>query len=46
MPEKLHRELKAKARAKGLKGKRADAYVFGTMQKVKEGGHVLGRKHS
>ena len=34
MPKGLEGKLKRKARAKGLKGKRADAYVYGTMQKV------------
>ena len=34
MPEALERELKSKARSKGLKGKRANAYVYGTMRKT------------
>ena len=34
MPEKMERELKKQARKKGLKGKRADAYVYGTMRKA------------
>lgn len=34
MPLELERELKAGARRKGLKGKRADAYVYGTMRKT------------
>lgn len=34
MPEKLERELKAQASKKGLKGERADAYVYGTMRKT------------
>ena len=34
MPEKLEIELKAKAKAKGFSGKRADAYVYGTMRKT------------
>jgi hypothetical protein len=32
MPKKMEAELKKKAAAKGLKGKQADAYVYGTMQ--------------
>lgn len=32
MPKALEKKLKAKARKKGLKGKRADAYVYGTMR--------------
>lgn len=34
MPVKLERQLKAKAKKKGLKGKRADAYVYGTLRKT------------
>lgn len=34
MPEKLERALKAEARKKGFKGKRADRYVYGTMRKT------------
>lgn len=34
MPEALERELQAKARKKGLKGKRKNAYVYGRMRKT------------
>jgi hypothetical protein len=34
MPEALKRKLKKKAKKKGLKGERADAYVYGTMRKT------------
>jgi len=34
MPKKLHETLKREARKKGLKGKRKDAYVYGTMRKT------------
>ena len=34
MPKELHDKLKREAKKKGLKGKRADAYVYGTMQRV------------
>ena len=34
MPEKLEKSLMAKAKAKGLKGKQADKYVYGTMTKI------------
>lgn len=34
MPKKMERALKKEARKKGLKGKRADAYVYGTMRKT------------
>ena len=34
MPKKLEKALKAEARKKGLKGDRADAYVFGTLRKT------------
>jgi len=33
MPKKLHEALKRQARKKGLKGKRADRYVYGAMRK-------------
>lgn len=34
MPVEMERRLKAKAHKKGLKGKRAAAYVYGTMRKT------------
>jgi len=34
MPKKLERKLKREAKKKGLTGKRADAYVYGTMRKL------------
>lgn len=34
MPEKMEKALKAEAKKKGLKGARADAYVYGTMRKT------------
>lgn len=34
MPEKLERELKAKARAKGFTGDRFRRYVYGTLRKT------------
>lgn len=34
MPKKLERELKAEAKKKGLKGERADAYIYGTLRKT------------
>ncbi len=34
MPEALERDLKAKAKKKGFSGKRADAYVYGTLRKT------------
>ena len=33
MPKAMERKLKAEARKKGLKGKAADRYVYGTMRK-------------
>jgi hypothetical protein len=36
MPKKLHAKLVRTARKKGLKGKRADRYVYGTMNKIKK----------
>ena len=35
MPKKLHRALSRSARKKGLKGRRRNAYVYGTMAKIK-----------
>lgn len=34
MPKKMERDLKKQAKKKGLKGERADAYVYGTMRKT------------
>lgn len=34
MPIALERKLKARARKKGLKGERKNAYVYGTMRKM------------
>jgi len=36
MPKKLHEKLLREAKKKGLSGKRLDAYVFGTLKKVKK----------
>lgn len=35
MPKKMHQALEREARKKGLKGKRKDRYVYGTMAKAK-----------
>ena len=37
MPKKLHRKLAKAARKKGLKGKQADRYIYGTMKKIDKG---------
>jgi hypothetical protein len=34
MPVKLEKELKKEAAQKGLTGKKADAYVYGTLRKT------------
>lgn len=34
MPEKLERKLREEAKEKGLKGEKADAYVYGTLRKT------------
>ena len=34
MPKKLEKDLKKEAKKKGLKGARADAYVYGTLRKT------------
>ena len=36
MPKALHEKLKRTAKKKGLTGKRKDAYVFATMNKIKK----------
>ena len=34
MPKAMEKKLKKQARKRGLKGKRANAYVYGTMRKT------------
>lgn len=34
MPKKIHSQLTKQASKKGLTGKRKDAYVYGTLQKI------------
>lgn len=36
MPKKLHRKLVKQAKKKGLSNKRTNAYVYGTLNKVKK----------
>lgn len=36
MPIKEEKALKARAKKKGLKSERADAYVYGTLNKIKQ----------
>ena len=36
MPKKLERKLKAEARKKGFSGKRAGAYIYGTLSKIEK----------
>lgn len=36
MPKKLHDKLAREATKKGFKGKRKDAYVFGTLNKIEK----------
>jgi len=36
MPKKAHEALKREAKKKGLKGKAADRYVYGTLAKMKK----------
>lgn len=36
MPKKIERKLKAQAKKKHLTGKRANAYVYGTMNKIEK----------
>jgi len=37
MPKKLEAKLKRQARKKGYGKKRSDAYVYGTLSKIKKG---------
>ena len=37
MPKKLERKLRARARRKGYGKKRSDAYVYGTLAKIRKG---------
>ncbi len=34
MPKKMEEQLKRQARKKGLKGERADRYVYGTLRRT------------
>ena len=34
MPKKFEKELRRKAKEKGMKGEEADAYVYGTLRKT------------
>jgi hypothetical protein len=34
MPKELEKELKKEAKKKGIKGDKADAYVYGTLRKT------------
>ena len=36
MPKKLHEKLKKEAKKKKLTGKRAQAYIYGTLNKIEK----------
>lgn len=36
MPKKIEKKLKQEAKKKGLKGKRAARYIYGTLSKVEK----------
>ncbi len=36
MPKKVHRKLEQQAKKKGMTGARKDAYVYGTLNKLKK----------
>lgn len=44
MPKKMHNMLKKQARKKGLKGERADAYIYGTMNEIEKAGKKKRKK--
>lgn len=46
MPKKLHDKLKREASDKGLTGKDADRYVYGTLAKIEKEKKKRGRKTS
>lgn len=45
MPKALHDKLAREAKKKGLKGDRKNAFVYGTLSKIKKGKKV-GRKNN
>lgn len=42
MPKELHKKLKRQAKNKGLQGKSAAAYIYGTLENYKKG---VKKKH-
>ena len=44
MPKALHDKLAKGARKKGLKGKDADAYIYGTMAEIEKAGGIKSQK--
>jgi hypothetical protein len=40
MPKALHRKLSREATAKGLTGRRRQAYIYGTIARVKKARHA------
>lgn len=44
MPIKLERKLKSEAKKKGLTGYRANAYIYGTLQKIEKAKKSKKRK--
>lgn len=44
MPKKLEHRLEREASAKHLSGKRRNAYVYGTLAKIKKAGKTKKRK--
>jgi hypothetical protein len=44
MPEVLHKKLEKQGRNKGLKGKRLDAYIYGTLSRIEKRIHDKGKR--
>ena len=45
MPKELHDKLSKSARKKGLKGKDAASYIYGTMAEIEKQGGLRVQKH-
>lgn len=45
MPKALHDKLARAARKKGLKGKDAGAYIYGTMAEIEKQGGIKARRN-
>jgi len=44
MPKALHNKVARAARKKGLRGKGAESYIYGTMENIKQRGGIKGTR--